>query len=108
MKNFKQPGNTVTVPAPADVSSGDGVQIGSLFGVAVHDALSGEDVTLQIEGVVELPKLSTDANAVGEKLNWNNTNKELQEATSDLDGVGTCVEAAVATTTVTKVKLTPV
>lgn len=108
MKNFIQPGKVLTVAAPADVLSGAGVMVGSLFGVAAYDALSGADVEVSREGVFELPKLDTDNMAVGDKVNWNNTTKQLQKATSTLDGVGTVVEAAVATTTVVKVVLTAV
>lgn len=107
MKNFVKPGNHVTVDGPT--TSGQGKLVGAnLFGVAIATVLSGYKGELVVEGVVEIAKLSTDNMAVGAKVNWNDTNKEVQLATSDLDGVGTVVEAAAASTTVVKVKLTPV
>jgi len=57
MKNFVQPGDNLDVVAPATVSSGDGVLVGSIFGVAFEDKASGETVALGVEGVYELPKL---------------------------------------------------
>ena len=108
MKNFVQPGKVVELAAPADVSSGDGVLIGSLFGVAALDALSGAQVNVQLEGVFSLPKLTTDDMVVGEKVNWNDSNSELQEATSDLDNVGTVIKAAGNGILVVEVILTPV
>ncbi|WP_018183995.1 DUF2190 family protein [Kaistia granuli] len=65
MKNFIQPGNTVTVAAPSDVLSGAGVLVGKLFGVANFDAKSGDPVEISRSGVYELPKTSGQAWAVG-------------------------------------------
>jgi predicted RecA/RadA family phage recombinase len=41
MRNFIQNGDIITVAAPAAVASGDGVLVGTLFGIAVDDADSG-------------------------------------------------------------------
>jgi predicted RecA/RadA family phage recombinase len=54
-KNFQQHGNVVTATAPSEVTSGDGVLIGSLFGVAEHDAANGDAVELGVVGVYRLP-----------------------------------------------------
>ena len=108
MKNFIQPGKVITVAAPADVLSGAGVMIGSIFGVAAFDALSGVDVEISTEGVFEMPKLTANVMAVGNKVNWNNATKKFQLATSTLDGAATVVEAADGTVSVVKVKLTEV
>ena len=44
-KNYIQPGHTITVAAPTGgVLSGDGVLIGTLFGIAQYDAVEGADV----------------------------------------------------------------
>jgi len=34
MKNYVQPGNTITLTAPYAVASGDGLLVGAIFGVA--------------------------------------------------------------------------
>ena len=55
MKNFIQPGNTLTVAAPAAVASGAVVLVGKILGVAAAAAGSGEPVEVAIEGVYEVP-----------------------------------------------------
>jgi len=59
--NYIQPGSVVTVTAPADVASGAGVLIGTLFGVATQAAKSGEPLELKTDGVWELAKTSAQA-----------------------------------------------
>ena len=108
MKNFIQPGDSIDVALPADKVSGDGVMIGSLFGVLVAGGLSGETRAINTKGVFELPKLTANVMTVGAKVNWNNTTFEFQLATSTLDNAATVVEAADGTKSVVKVKLTPV
>ena len=71
--NFIQEGRVVTVTAPGAVSSGDGVQVGQLFGVAQIDAASGADVEIDTQGVYTLPKTSAQAWAVGALVYWTGT-----------------------------------
>lgn len=61
MKTFVQDGARVTVTAPGDVESGELVTIGLLVGVAVHDALTGEDLEIATEGVFTVAKTSAQA-----------------------------------------------
>lgn len=69
MKNYVQPGNTLTVPAPSGgVSSGDPVAIGSLRGFASADAAEGDDVAIARTGVFTVVKESGAAWAVGDKV----------------------------------------
>jgi len=70
MKNFIQPGMTLAITAAADRVSGQGVRAGMLFGVATHDALSGEALEICTTGVFELPKTSAQAWTVGAALYW--------------------------------------
>jgi predicted RecA/RadA family phage recombinase len=77
MKNYVQTGNTLTVAAPAAVSSGDLVVVGSIIGVAACDAESGADVELDTEGVFTLPKVTTDDIAQGDKLYWDSSVSKL-------------------------------
>jgi len=60
-KNFIQPGQVVSLPAPANVASGALVKVGVLCGVAQHSALSGEPVEVGLDGVWELAKVSAQA-----------------------------------------------
>ena len=72
MKNFRQKGDTVTVTAPANVVSGQGVLVGDLFGAALFDALSGAPVEIAVEGVIGLPKAVGTINE-GVRVFWDNT-----------------------------------
>ena len=62
----------------------------------------------KVEGVFEVAKLTANTWAAGDKVNWNDSNKEFQLATSDLDNAGTVVEAATSSVSLGKVRLTPV
>ena len=95
MKNFIQCGDRIQVPAPYDVLSGAGALVGSMFGVAVTDALSGADVVLAMEGVFNLKKTSAQAWTVGAKIYWDNSAKEATTVSSGntLIGVATAVAA---------------
>jgi predicted RecA/RadA family phage recombinase len=77
MKNFVQEGKTITVTAPANVTSGQLVVTGSIVGVAAFDAVSGAEVEVTVEGVFELPKVATDAIAQGDKLYWDSGQAKL-------------------------------
>ena len=69
MKNYIQPGNTLTVPAPSGgVVSGQPVAIGSLRGFANHDAAEGEPVAIDRVGVFTVSKATGAAWAVGDKV----------------------------------------
>lgn len=93
MKNFKQPGDTITVTAPAAVASGDGVLVGSLFGVANYSADNGAEVEIKTTGVFELPKTSALAISVGDLLYWDNS-AEVVNKTNTNKLIGVAVSAA--------------
>jgi predicted RecA/RadA family phage recombinase len=77
MRNYVQPGGTITVTAPANVSSGDVVVVGALVGVAAFDASQNDQVEITTEGVFTLPKKSTDVVAAGNLLYWDAVNHYL-------------------------------
>lgn len=69
MKNYIQPGNSLTVPAPSGgVTSGQAVAIGSLRGFAAAIAAEGKDVPVVRVGVFECVKIAGEAWTVGAKL----------------------------------------
>lgn len=105
MKNFVQPGNTVTVPAPAALASGEGVQIGVLFGVAATSAESGSAVALATSGVFDLPKeATTDTFDIGDAVEWDTANARV-DALSSGEKIGAVVAAAAATDATVRVRL---
>ncbi len=94
MRNHVQPGRTLTLPAPSDVKSGEGVIVGSIFGVANGDALTGEPVDLDVEGVFDLPKVSALAIAIGDKVYWVAADKAVSKTASGNTLIGVATTAA--------------
>ena len=94
MKNFIQSGDTITVAAPADVASGAGVLVGTLFGIAAYGALSGVDVEIATRGVFELPKVSAQAWTQGAAVYWDNTAKLATTTASGNTLIGKAVAVA--------------
>lgn len=94
MKNFTQTGDIVTVAAPAAVSSGDGVLVGTLFGVAATDAESGADVAIKTTGVFTLPKTSAQAWTVGALIYWDPDDKVATTVSTDNALIGKALAIA--------------
>jgi predicted RecA/RadA family phage recombinase len=94
MKNFIQPGGTISLTAPYTVLSGAGLLVGAIFGVASFDAAINETVEAQLTGVFELPKTSALAIAVGDRLYWDNTAKLVNKTSSGNTLVGAAVSDA--------------
>jgi predicted RecA/RadA family phage recombinase len=74
MKNYVHKGETLTVVAPYAVSSGGGVKVGNLFGVAVYDAAQTASLEMVVQGVFDLAK-DTSTFAAGDAVYWDDTNK---------------------------------
>ena len=99
MKNYIQEGDVLTFTAPSDssdtdLSSGDGVLIGSIFGVCVTDVAMGDSGQMKTEGVFELPKTSAQAWTVGAKIYWDDTNKVCTTSSSGNSLIGVATAAA--------------
>lgn len=106
MDTFIQPGHQVSVPAPADVASGQGVLVGSLFGVAVHDAQTGADVEVALQGVYRMAKATGAAWTIGARLYWDDTAKNLTTTASTNKLVGVAMAAAGSADTTGLIRLT--
>jgi predicted RecA/RadA family phage recombinase len=96
MLNFVQPGKNLTLPAaPRDLDPGDGVLVGSIFGVASNAAASGAEVVVVTEGVFTLPKTSALAISVGDLLYWDDAGHVVNKTAAGQPLVGVAVGAAV-------------
>lgn len=96
MRNFIQPGNTITIPAGANYASGEVVVAGELVGIASGAAVSGSTVDVSLVGVYSVAKVSANTFSVGSAVHYDAGDKL---ATSDADSganklLGHAVEAA--------------
>lgn len=96
-RNYVQPGDTITVSAPATVASGAGALVGVTFGVALHDAASGDPLEMKRTGIWTLPKATGETwTAFTTKLYWDNSAKKLTATSSGntLVGVAATTQAS--------------
>lgn len=105
MKNFIQAGNTVTIPAPDDVASGDFVIVGELRGVVAGTVDSGEAMDLATVGVFELPAVAADTFTVGAAVYWDSTAKLATKTASGNTKIGAATVAKIATAGTVAVRL---
>lgn len=104
MKNFIQPGNVVSIPAPAAVESGDIVVAGSLVGIASNTAALGANVDVALTGVYEVAKVAADVVTVGAPIYVDANGLATVTATAN-DRLGAAVEAAGNGVATVKVRL---
>lgn len=110
MKNAHNSGDTITVPAPADVKSGVPFIYGTALAVPVTDAKLGELVAVQIERAFTFPKLSSAVVAGGAKLHWDAQGGQFVVAGTDAGDLENCaiaIAAAAAGETTVVAKLLP-
>ncbi len=107
MKNYLQPGKTLTVASPGTITSGQLLVVGSIVGIANYDATVSDPLEIDIEGVFAVPKVSGDAIVAGDKLYWNGTALTKTPATGSKPLVGYATEAAGAGVTVVYCNLLP-
>ncbi|EBD2436896.1 DUF2190 family protein [Salmonella enterica] len=67
-KNYVEDGKTIEIVATTSLKSGDLVQVGDMFAVAVTDIAAGSAGTGIAEGVFSVPKLATEDIASGKKV----------------------------------------
>lgn len=75
------------------MTTGDGLLVGSIFGVAAGDAASGATVEAALTGVFDLTKIGSQAWTVGAKIYWDDTNKRCTTVATDNTLIGVAVEA---------------
>ena len=106
MKTYVAPGKSITVTAPSGgVTSGQGVLIGTLFGIAQVDAVAGADVEILTEGVVEIGKTSALQIDVGDRVFWDATNKVVNKTATAQVCVGVAVSAAANPSSTVRIRL---
>jgi predicted RecA/RadA family phage recombinase len=107
VKNYVQEGDYVEVTLPYARLSGEGVLVGSLFGVCVVDGASGASINIHTEGVYDLTAAtgaSTDA-VFGAKAYWDNTAKKVTPVSTSNSYIGVFLAAKATTDAVARVRL---
>src|SRR4051812_29049546 len=110
MKNFIQSGNSITIQASQDLSSGQGLLIGDVFGVVANGARAGENAELYVVGIFELPKSVLEIKNCS-KLFWDPTIAPLGAVTTDGKDkkvIGVSCESAQGNQPVVQVRLNSV
>ncbi len=93
MKNFKAHGDSMEFTAAADLSSGDGVLIGAIFGVVAGDVLTGATGVAKLCGIFNMTKAPSQAWAEGAKVYWDDTNKRCTTVASGNTLIGVAAAA---------------
>ncbi|MFN4354377.1 DUF2190 family protein [Parvibaculum sp.] len=95
MKTYIQNGHVITVPTPTGgIASGDGLIVGSIFGITAYSSAEGAPVELSTTGVFQLPKASAAVLAIGTRVAWDNTAKQVNTPAAGRFPIGVAVEAA--------------
>jgi predicted RecA/RadA family phage recombinase len=105
MRNYVQDDDVITVTAPYNVSSGGGVLVGGLFGLALYDASLGDSLEMITEGVVDIDKTSALAITAGDILYWDDVAKVVNKTTSGVP-VGVAVADAANPSSTVRTRLT--
>lgn len=93
MRNYVQPGNTLTLTAPAEIVSGGVVVVGSIIGVANGDADNGAPVDVDTVGVFRLPKVAALAIAAGDVVYWDSAAKLVTKTAASNTKLGVAIES---------------
>jgi predicted RecA/RadA family phage recombinase len=67
----------VTLVAPEDVKLGEGVVVGSIFGVAAHKAVKDAPVDCHVVGIFEFTKDQAEAWTQGNLVYWDKVAKKV-------------------------------
>ncbi|WP_203077300.1 DUF2190 family protein [Falsiroseomonas ponticola] len=107
MRNFIQPGDSlaVAVPYAGGVTSGQGVLVGALFGVAAVDGAQNAVIEAQTQGVFDITKEPALAITAGARVFWDNANRRITTTAAGNFQVGIATLAALAADTTVRVWL---
>ena len=107
MRNYLQPGDSLAlaVPYAGGVTSGQGVLVGAIFGVAAVDGVQNAVIECQTKGVFDIAKEPALAITAGARLFWDNTNRRLTTTVTGNFQVGIATLAALAADTTVRAVL---
>lgn len=100
MKNHIKPGNRITVIAPAGgLVGGDFYIAGAAFGIVSVTVAEGEEVEIHVGEAWTLPKATGAAWAIGDKIYWDATAKNMTKTATANTLVGVAFRVAVTADT---------
>lgn len=106
MNNYRQPGDVVTLTAPAGgVTSGLGYKVGQLFVVATNTIAATLPFEGRVTGVCELVKATGATWSEGELVYWDDTAKNVTTTSAGNLLIGCAAAAATSGATVGDVRL---
>lgn len=105
MKNFVQPGCTLTLAAPYALTPGDGALVGLIFGISCATYANAAEGEFQTTGVFDITALGTDTATVGAAAYWDNTNRRITTTASGNTKVGVFTKAKANGETTARVRL---
>lgn len=108
MKNRIQDGKTLDYTAGSDIKSGDVVALPNRIAIAVADISTGKSGSIELEGVFELAKLSSDTIDFGQDVFWDTAsspNRITETPSGTTKYAGIAAAAAGSGTTTCKVRL---
>lgn len=105
MKNYIRPGHVIDYVASGAKTAGQVVLIGARIGVCEADIANGATGSVQVTGVFNIAKLSTDVVAQGAALYWDNTNSRLTTTSAGNTLAGYAFTAAGNGDTTVNIKL---
>jgi predicted RecA/RadA family phage recombinase len=103
VKNYIAEGDTLTITAGSAISSGSGVLVGSVFGVAATDIAGSAEGPINLTGIYDLPKTAAQAWTAGALIYWSGTACTNVASTNKLIGIAT--RAQLAADTIGRVRL---
>lgn len=106
MKTFVASGASYALTMPYDRVSGQGVLVGSIFGVVAETALSGAVAEVWTTGIFDVTKQGSLAISAGARLFWDNTNRYLTTVQNGNVPVGVAVVAAGSSDTTVRALIT--
>lgn len=111
--NFIQPGKVIDYTAGSAVTAGAVVAIGQILGVALENIAAGATGSVQVEGVFEVPKVTTAVIAQGDPVLWDASAgkfdaKGATPATGDILGSAVAFKAGANGETTAWIKFTSV
>jgi predicted RecA/RadA family phage recombinase len=91
MKNYVQPGKTLTLTAPYDVAAGAACKVGSIIAIAASAVLSTARGEFDVVGVFDVAKATGETWTEGLIIYWDNTAKLFTSTSTSNTKAGVAV-----------------